>query len=185
MKTLAKNEFQLRAEQCGQARIVILAFVCFVLGVGAGALWFSRPPTRQVTLSSIQPEQAAVATPVDGSIAAVPSPQLAEPVDPAAIEAVQRAIPNVTLVSVEQGALILRKAAVAEFQQAAQELQARQKKAEQRFIEGQGRQSAEEQIIAAKELQHLQAEQMDTLKRIAANSESRIDALKQLKGQPR
>jgi hypothetical protein len=182
MKT---SQTRVRANESGQARLIIIAVLCFAIGVAAGGWWFSQKPLREVAMSSNQQEQRVAATPMEATVNVTQSPQpAAEPINPETIEAVKRVIPNVTLVSVEQGTLILRKAALAEFEQAAHELQARQKKAEQRFIQDQGKQSSEQQMIAAKELQQLQSEQMDQLKKIAANSESRIDALKQLKGQP-
>jgi hypothetical protein len=184
MKTLINANAQInRAKERGQARIVILALVCFSLGVGASALWFSRRPFSEVASTPDQQRQDRVALAIEPSVTVSAPPQPAEPIDPAAFAAVNRAIPNISLASMEHGTLVLRKAALAEFQQVVQELQARQKKAEQNFIEGQGTQSAEQQMIVAKELQQLQAEQMEKLKEIAANSKAQIDALKQLKGQ--
>jgi hypothetical protein len=176
MKTLANRKH-------GQVRIVILALVCFSLGVAVSGIWFSRRPQIEAVSPLVQQEQASRSLAVDPSVPVSAPPQPSAPIDPAAVEAVKRAIPNVTLVSTEQATLILRKTAVAELQKAVQELQARQKKAQQTFIERQGSQSTEQQIIAAKELQQFQAEQMEKLKEIAASSQAQIDALKQLKGQ--
>ena len=111
-----------------------------------------------------------------------PAPQSAPLTDPAALEAVQRAIPNVKSATLESGTRILRKAAVAEFQQTVEDFRARQKQAEQDLIKGQNKLSDEQRKIAMKQLQELQAQQIEKLKQIAANSKAQIDTFQQLKG---
>jgi hypothetical protein len=176
-----------------QTRIVILALVFFLMGAAVSALWFSRPPSGKADseaalsgnrnagveqLNSPVVESPAVAGPIH--VRSQPKP--AEQADPATLAAVKRAIPDVPSASLEQGAHILREAALAEFQQTVQELQVRLNKVEQNFIEGQNNKSDEQQQAATKQLQELQAEQMEKLKQIAAKSKAQIDTFQQLKG---
>ena len=179
-----------------QARMVILALVCFVTGAAVSALWFSSGPSaKSGSQTALSGDSKAGLQPLNSPVAesdAAPAlarsvnvPPQAEPApqtDAAALDAVKRAIPNVQSASLEQGTRILREAALAEFQQTVQELQARLKKAEQNFIEGQNNKSGEQQKLATKQLQELQAEQMEKLKQIAAKSKAQIDSFQQLKG---
>lgn len=171
-----------RAGELAQARIILLALVFFFMGLAVGAFWFSR----KTSVQAVSPIEASVDP--AGVIKVNAKPQSAPPpsdaIDPAALDAVKRSIPNVTSTSLEAGTQILREAAVAEFQQTVQELQARQKKAEENFIKGQNNQSAEQQKIATQELRELQAEQMAKLSQIAAKSKAQIDAFHRLKGTP-
>lgn len=159
-----------------QARIVILALVSFLIGVAVSALWFSRKAPAEVVL------QGDVADHLARPASVSPIPQSSPSIDLAALEAVKRSIPDVHSASLESGKRILREAAVTEFEQAVLDLQARQKKAEQDFIQGQTNKSDEQQRVATKKLQELQTEQMEKLKQIAANSKAQIDAFEQLKG---
>ncbi len=101
--------------------------------------------------------------------------------DPAVLDSVKRAIPNLDSVSLEEGTRILRDAALAEFTQAAQEMQAKLSEAQQSLLQAQNGQSDADPQLAMKQLQQLQADQTEKLKEIAANSKVQIDALKQLK----
>jgi len=179
MKILRMNDgCQARKRRTGEqaeTRIVILALVCFLMGAAVSAWWFSRKPSA--IAASQTDVTAAPGQPANPS----PEPQA----DLAALDAVRRSIPNVNSASLEEGTRILREAALAEFRQAAQELQVRQKKAEQDFMQGQNNQSKEQQQIATKQLQELRAEQVEKLQQIAANSRAQIEALQQLKGAAR
>ena len=101
--------------------------------------------------------------------------------DTASLDAVKRAIPNLDAVSLEAGTQILRNASLVQFQQAAEEMQARVKEAEQRFIQAQGDQSEAAQQAAAEELRKIQAEGTRKLQQIAQDSHAQIAALQQLK----
>ena len=101
--------------------------------------------------------------------------------DTASLDAVKRAIPNLDAVSLEAGTQILRNASLVQFQQAAEEMQARVKDAEQRFIQAQGDQSEAAQQAAAEELRKIQAEGTRKLQQIAQDSHAQIAALQQLK----
>jgi hypothetical protein len=181
------NRGQLRQRGIGeqaQARIILLALVFFLMGLAVSALWFSRKPSAeaasQTALSGNTTSDVTHA--LARSVNVSPQPQPALQTDLAALDTVKRAISNVNSASLEQGTRILRQAAVAEFRQTVQELQARQKTAEQNFIRGQNNRSDEEQKTATKQLQELQAEQMEELKQIAAKSKVQIETFQQLKG---
>jgi hypothetical protein len=105
--------------------------------------------------------------------------------DPAAIAAVKSAIPNLDSVSLEDGTRILRDAAVQQFAQAAQEMDAQIKQAEQRLAQARTSQSAADQDAAIQQLQQLQADQSEKLRAIAAQCQAQVDALKSLKSAPR
>jgi hypothetical protein len=103
------------------------------------------------------------------------------PIDPAATEEVKRAVPNYAAVSLEEGTRVLRQATLAEFTQAAAEMDVRVKEAEQRFLAAEKSQSEPAQQAARQELQKLQAEQNERLKQIVARSQAQIEALQKLK----
>jgi hypothetical protein len=147
-------------------------------GVAVSAWWFSRKAPAEVVF------QGQVAEDQAGAASVSPKPQSARLIDPVALETVKRSIPDVNAASLEAGKRILREAAVTEFEQAVLDLQARQKKAEQDFIQAQNNKSDEQQRAATKKLQELQAEQMEKLKQIAADSQAQIDAFEQLKAAP-
>jgi ElaB/YqjD/DUF883 family membrane-anchored ribosome-binding protein len=101
---------------------------------------------------------------------------LARP-DAATVDAVKRTIPNVDAVSLEEGTKALRNAGLAQFMQAAQEMEAQVKDAREQFLRAQGDQSE----AAAEKLRKIQKESMDKLQQIALNSHAQIAALQQLK----
>ena len=156
--------------------MLILALVFFLMGVAVSALWFSRKPSANAASQTDVTHAPARSANVN------PQPQPAPQTDLAALDAVKRSIPNLNSASLEEGTQILREAAVAEFQHTVQELQARLKKAEQNFIQGQNNRSDEQQRNATKQLQELQVEQLEKLKQIAAKSQAQIETLRQLKG---
>lgn len=103
------------------------------------------------------------------------------PADPANIEEVKRAFPDLASVSVEEGTRVLRETALKDFQAAAKEMDLKLKEAEQRVVQARNGQSEGEQQAALKNLQQVQAEQTARLQQIAAQLQGRISALKQLK----
>jgi len=105
--------------------------------------------------------------------------------DPAAIAAVKSAIPNLDSVSLEDGTRILRDAAVQQFAQAAEEMDAQIKQAEQHLAQARASQSGADQEAAIQQLQQLQAEQSEKLRAIAAQCQAQVEALKRLKSAPR
>lgn len=101
--------------------------------------------------------------------------------DTATLEAVRRSIPNLNAVSLEAGAKVLREAGLAQFKQAVEEMNARVKEAQERFIQTQGNLSEADQRAAREQLRKIQAEGMDKLNQITLNSHAQIAALQQLK----
>lgn len=103
------------------------------------------------------------------------------PAATAALESVKTSITNLDAVSFEQGAQILREAALAEFTQATQEMDAKVKQAQQLLLQAKASQSAPEQQATLQKLQQLQMEQSEKLKEIAARSQAQLQALQQYK----
>jgi hypothetical protein len=181
--------------QQGRAQIIVLAAVFFLMGAAASALWFSFRPKAKVpnqaalsgnNNSNLPLPAAAAVAPLEPGHATVtpgkglPSPAAGQP-DPSALAAIQRSIPNVNSISLEEGTKILRATALAEFLKTTDELKERQKKAEAIFAAGQNKGSSGQQRLAAKQLRDLQAEQVEKLQQIAANARAEIETLQQLK----
>lgn len=188
MKSPIKNQGgEIRKRCTGEsayAGTIVLALVSFLIGLVLGALWFSpKVPAQIASVISDQTDRVNGADRINSPIGSttVPTPASAPQVDPAALDEVKRTIPNPESASVATGTRLLRKAALAKFEQTVLELQARQKEAEQKLIQEKSTLSKEQQEIAIKQLQVIQAEQMKKLKEIAAGSEAQIDAFQQLK----
>jgi hypothetical protein len=191
---LAGSSRKRRAREEASARTLLLAAVCFALGVGASALWFRRaaepapvnatqePSGQAVSASpdnSATPADAGERKPVPAAPAQPPAPGL--PADAATIEEVKHAIPNWASVTVDDGVQILRKSALNDFTVAATEMQTEVKAAEVRLSQAQNGGSEAEQQAAAKHLQDVQASQSQKLQDIAMKSAARIYAFRQLK----
>lgn len=106
------------------------------------------------------------------------TPVIAAPVDPAAVVAVQKTIPNLGSVTVDDGKRIIRENTLNEFQAAISELEGKIKEAEQNVLAAQT--DADKQAAISK-LHGLQAQQMEKLQEIAAKLKAQSDALEQLK----
>jgi hypothetical protein len=102
-------------------------------------------------------------------------------IDPATMDAVRRSIPNLEAVSLKEGTGVLRDAGLAQFQQAAAEMQAQVKEAQQRCLQAQGNQSEAAVQAAAVQLRKIRAQGADKLNQIALNSHAQIVALQQMK----
>jgi hypothetical protein len=170
-----------------QVRIIMLALVCFLLGVGVTALWFHLTARSGAEISSsptgVEPDAGQPAEPaVPANPPARPFVASHPPVDAAAIEEVKQAIPNFASVSLADGTQILREAALKQFATAAKEMDVQVKQAQEQLVQAQNGQSAAEQQAAMKHLQQTQAEQTEKLQQIAAQLQTQIAALKQLKG---
>lgn len=105
----------------------------------------------------------------------------AKAADPAVLEEVKRAFPNLDSVTVEDGARALREAAVNDMKAAVAEMDTQIKDAEQRLTQAQNGGTEAEQQAAMKHLQEVQAQHTQKLKQISARSAAQIEALKQLK----
>ena len=101
--------------------------------------------------------------------------------DTATLDAVEASIPDLNAVSLEEGTKLLRDAGRTQFKQAVEEMEAKVKEAQERYIQAQGNQSEAAQQTALEQLRKIQAEGMDKLKQIALNSHAQIAALQQLK----
>jgi hypothetical protein len=174
----------------GQANIrtVLLAAVCFAVGIGAGAFIFRRPaepvPMDANDAAAIQPAVAPpnnspseTSQPRRTNFSAVPAP----PASPATIEEVKRAIPDLASVSLADGTRMLRKAALTEFATAAKDIGEQLQTARLNLAKAQNGGSEADQQAAIQQLQQAQASQTAKLQEIAARSQAQIDALKQLK----
>ena len=139
-------------------------------------------------LASLSPEwELAVESDLTRAIVRVtevaPSLPVPKP-DTGALDAVKRAFPNLDSVSLEDATKKLREASVSQFAATAQEMDAKVKEAEQRFLQAQTNQSPAEQQAALTQLRQIQADQAEKLKQIAADAMSHLDALRQLKAAP-
>jgi hypothetical protein len=147
----------------------------------------ARPGAKE-SLASLSPEwEPALESDLTRAIARVTEvapPAPAPKPDTSAVEAVKRAIPNLDSSSLDDATKMLREASVAEFAQAAQEMDAKLKEAQQRFLQAQTNQSVADQQAALKQLQQVQADQTEKLKQTAANAKAQLDALRQLKANP-
>jgi len=101
--------------------------------------------------------------------------------DPVVREEVKRALPDLDNLSLEEGQKLLREAALKEFTQAAKEMQAQVKEAQERLSVVLKSGSKDEQQAAIKHLRKVQVQQQDRLDQIAARSQEQVDALKELK----
>ena len=142
---------------------------------------------QKESLASLAPEweQALESdlTRAIGRLAAVDSEARPAPsADPATLAAVKRLIPNMDSVSVEEGKEALRQASFDEFKKAVEEMQARVKEAEGRFLQAQTDQSEAGQEAARKEIQQIQADHLANLRRITVASQAQMNALQQIKG---
>jgi hypothetical protein len=111
---------------------------------------------------------------------AAPTP-MARRAAPATLESVKRMIPNINSVSVEQGKQTIREASLAEFKRSVQEMQAKEKAAEDRFLKAQADQSEAGQEAARKELKQIQADQLAKVQQLTASFQARMDAFDQIK----
>jgi hypothetical protein len=156
---------------------------CFLgIAVVCGSQKESLPQLAPEWEQAVEPDLTrAIARAIARAVQFRPGTQPPAPADTASLDAVKKAFPNLDAVSLESGTQILRAAAMAQFQQAAEEMQARVKDAEQRFIQTQGDQSEAAQQAAAEELRKIQAEGSRKLQQIAQDSHAQIAALQQLK----
>jgi hypothetical protein len=142
---------------------------------------------QKESLSSLAPEwelalESDLSRAIARAVAEDSQPASAPKANPATLETVKRLIPNVDSISVDQGKKVLRQASLAEFKQAVQEMQAKVKAAEEKFLQAQADQSEAGQEAARKELAQIQADHLTTLRRLTAASQAQTAALEQIKG---
>jgi hypothetical protein len=141
---------------------------------------------QKESLSQLAPEwEQALEPDLSRAIArAVEAQRAAQPVaraDAATLAEVKRLVPDPDAVTLEAGTAQLRNAAVAQFAQTAQELQAQVKEAQDRFLQAQSTQSEAGQKAALEQLRKIQAEATAKLRQIALNSHAQVTALQQMK----
>ena len=123
----------------------------------------------------------ALARLIDASAPARPA---ATPrVDAATIDEVKRKMPNLETVSLEDGAQLLRDAAVSDMKATLADTDAKIKEAEQRLTQAQTGGSDADKQAALKNLQQAQAAQTEKLKQIADRTAAQVEALKKLKSE--
>lgn len=168
-------------------RIPILPLISFLLGVWVTVLWFQFGPDRHVEKSNSQASSAqmnstpASEQPINQNQPSRPYVPSHPPVDSTIIEKVRQAIPNYASVSLADGIQILREAALKQFTAASKDTDARVKQARQQVIQAQ-KESAADLAAARKHLQEVQLAAAEKLQQIAAELQTQIAALKQLKG---
>lgn len=143
---------------------------------------------QKESLPHLSPEwEQAIEFDLSRAIARVAAPRPASSLastvraESSAIEKVQRSLPNIDSLSVEEGRRILQEKALNDFKAAAKEMENQVKVAQQRLDQAQRGKSEVEQKAALKQLQDLQAEQTERLKTIAIELQNQIAALEQLK----
>jgi vacuolar-type H+-ATPase subunit H len=152
---------------------------CFLgIAVVCGGQKESLPQLAPEWEQALEPD---VTRAIARAVEARPGTQPLARTDTATLDSVRKAIPNLEAVSLEEGTKVLRDASLAQFKQAAEEMQAQVKDAEQRFIRAQGDQSEAAQQAAAEQLQKIQAEGTRKLQQIAQDAHAQIAALQQLK----
>ena len=104
------------------------------------------------------------------------------PVDAVAIDEVKQMVPNFTSVSLADGEQILQDATLKKFQQTAKDTDAQVGQAEQQISQLQTSGSSDELQAARKHLEEIKAQGTEKLQQIAAQLQTDIAALKQLKG---
>lgn len=144
----------------------------------------TRPGAKEI-LASLSPEwEPALESDLTRAIARTTEVAPLVPVpkpDTNAVEAVKRAFPDLESVSLDDATKRLRQASLSEFSQAALEMDAKVREAQQRYLQAQTNQSEPDQQAALKQLQQVQVEQTERLKQIAADAKAQLDALHQIK----
>jgi hypothetical protein len=100
-----------------------------------------------------------------------------------AAEAVERSIPNLTAVSLEEGKRILREAALKEYKAAVAEMDVEIKEAERRLLEAQAANSGPDRQTALEQLRQVQSKHTQKLNDIATHSQAQIEAFQRMKNQ--
>jgi hypothetical protein len=97
------------------------------------------------------------------------------------LEQVKRDIPNLESLSLEDAVRVVRENSVKEFTTTATKMNELVQQATEDLVKAQKEGSVADQQAALKRLQAAQADETQTLNKIAADSQSRIEALKKLK----
>lgn len=143
---------------------------------------------RRETIPQLSPEwESALEADITRTITRVSSPQPAvtapseSRIEPAVLARLQRAIPDLKSVTLDEGRRIIREDALAEFKAVAQQMQDQVAKAERHLASISGSAPAADQQAAMQELQQLKAAQAQSLKAISDRSQLEIEAFEMLK----
>jgi hypothetical protein len=119
-----------------------------------------------------------------GQQAAAPGPVLDSKSSAEATSDVNRLIPNMNAISLEEGVRILQDASMKDLATAGAEMENQIKAAQQAANEARQGKSEAEQQAAMKHLQQVQLEQADKIKQVAAQLQARLAIFQQLKAGP-
>jgi hypothetical protein len=143
---------------------------------------------QKQVLAQLQPEwEAALEADLSRALLRVtqvnpPAPvPSADPLALAATDEVNKAIPNLASVSLQEGIQTLRAVSVSKYMTAVTEMQSQIRQAEEQLSRAKATGTPSQQESALKTLQDLQVTQTQKLKDIAARSQAMIDALTRLK----
>jgi hypothetical protein len=146
---------------------------------------------RKETLSQLRPEwEPALEFDLARAISRVahppsPPPPPVSAADQAlaenAAEEVQRAIPNLTSVSLEDAKRILREAALKDYKAAVAGMENEVKQAQQRLLQAERANSESDMQAAREQLRQVQTKYAEQLNQIAARSQAQIEALQRMK----
>lgn len=162
-------------------RPVLLPVVSFLLGVGVAALWFQFAVKHKAE----SPAPPASSPSAGGRAAATSpaNPSVAKPgtTSPAVIAEVRRALPNYKSLTAEQGAQMLRQAALKEFTATIGESNSKIAEIQAKLSKAVKSGSPAGQQAARTQLRQIQAAQTEKLQQIAARLQSELAALRQMK----
>jgi type IV secretory pathway VirB10-like protein len=179
-----------RRSEPGSTRIVILALVSFLAGVGITVFWFHHAAATnggtasQIASETPAPAPESVGVPAPPAATPQPPPAPVQPTDPAVIEQVKKEVPDYATASLDAATQTLRAAALKAFADATAEADSEIKAAQQQLQDAQNTGSAADQQAAMKRVQDAQSAAAEKLKQIAADLQNQIAALKILKKSP-
>jgi hypothetical protein len=145
--------------------------------------------TKKEVLSQLSPEwESALEADISRAIqrvaaaATVVSSRVDNPAsNPALAEELQRKMPNLSAMPLEEALRALREDSVKEFTTAVGEMQAEVQQAQARLLQAKAGGSAAEQDAAMRQLQETEKNHAQRLKDLAASAQARVEVLKQLK----
>lgn len=158
--------------------MILLALVSFLLGVVATAVWFQRGPKRDAEQSVVQASGQPAA---DASSPVQPVVEAPRSATPETLAKVKQTLPNYAALTMDQGAQILRQAALKELASVATGMQSQIVKAEAELNDARSGKSAAEQQSAIQHLRQIQSEQAAKIQQITAGLQLQLAALEQLK----
>ena len=155
---------------------------CYLgIALASGAQKESLPRLDSDWEPALEPDLTRAIARVIESPAKTSNSPVTQKLDPVIVNAVKQAVPNLESVSVPEATRILREKAYNEFARVAKEAEGLLKEAQERLKQSHNVGSESDRQAAFKQLQELQAAQLEKLKEIAARNQAEIEALQQLK----